>query len=229
MLLRRTAPTDTDTPPVPALPPCAAAYGIVCAAVDTRTNQQARRRLMDGWPAAPRGRPGASVPTSAPLAPKALSTSLRSIFSPLPCTQQVAIKKIGDIFANPLDARRTLREIQARAAALGLPPSDASRAAAVAAGSTAGRQDWPVKQTRSRSSSPQILRHVRGHSNVITLLDLFPPSAGLHDFRRVPELVEAGGGWLWRGQRRSAAVCPEEPPLRRARSTALSRPLPSLQ
>lgn len=25
---------------------------------------------------------------------------------------QVAIKKIGDIFANPLDARRTLREIQ---------------------------------------------------------------------------------------------------------------------
>lgn len=29
-------------------------------------------------------------------------------------SQQVAIKKIGDIFANPLDARRTLREIQAR-------------------------------------------------------------------------------------------------------------------
>lgn len=26
--------------------------------------------------------------------------------------EQVAIKKIGDIFANPLDARRTLREIQ---------------------------------------------------------------------------------------------------------------------
>ncbi|KAL4859014.1 Proton/sulfate cotransporter 2 [Chlorella vulgaris] len=70
------------------------AYGIVCAAVDTRTNQQ------------------------------------------------VAIKKIGDIFSNPLDARRTLREIQ-------------------------------------------ILRHVRGHSNVITLLDLFPPSVGLHDFRDV--------------------------------------------
>jgi hypothetical protein len=29
--------------------------------------------------------------------------------------QQVAIKKIGDIFSNPLDARRTLREIQVRA------------------------------------------------------------------------------------------------------------------
>lgn len=46
------------------LPSLLAAYGIVCAAVDTRTNQQ------------------------------------------------VAIKKIGDIFSNPLDARRTLREIQ---------------------------------------------------------------------------------------------------------------------
>lgn len=29
----------------------------------------------------------------------------------------------------------------------------------------------------------QILRHVRGHSNVITLLDLFPPSVGIDDFR----------------------------------------------
>jgi hypothetical protein len=28
---------------------------------------------------------------------------------------QVAIKRIGDIFNNPLDARRTLREIQVRA------------------------------------------------------------------------------------------------------------------
>lgn len=45
-------------------PSPAAAYGIVCAAIDSRTNQQ------------------------------------------------VAIKKIGDIFSNPLDARRTLREIQ---------------------------------------------------------------------------------------------------------------------
>ena len=47
-------------------PFCAAAYGIVCAAVDTRSNTQ------------------------------------------------VAIKRIGDIFNNPLDARRTLREIQVR-------------------------------------------------------------------------------------------------------------------
>ncbi|KAL4424349.1 hypothetical protein ABPG75_001650 [Micractinium tetrahymenae] len=75
------------------------AYGIVCAAIDTRTNQQ------------------------------------------------VAIKKIGDIFGNPLDARRTLREIQ-------------------------------------------ILRHVRGHTNIITLLDLFPPSVGLQDFRDVYMVYE---------------------------------------
>jgi serine/threonine protein kinase len=75
------------------------AYGIVCAAIDSRSNQQ------------------------------------------------VAIKKIGDIFANPLDARRTLREIQ-------------------------------------------ILRHVRGHSNIITLLDLFPPSCGIHDFRDVYMVYE---------------------------------------
>lgn len=75
------------------------AYGLVCAAIDTRTNQQ------------------------------------------------VAIKKIGDIFANPLDARRTLREIQ-------------------------------------------ILRHVRGHSNVITLLDLFPPSTGLNVFNDVYMVYE---------------------------------------
>lgn len=75
------------------------AYGIVCAAIDSRTNQQ------------------------------------------------VAIKKIGDIFANPLDARRTLREIQ-------------------------------------------ILRHVRGHCNIITLLDLFPPSCGIHEFRDVYMVYE---------------------------------------
>lgn len=41
----------------------------------------------------------------------------------------------------------------------------------------------PPTNRHSFRPPPQILRHVRGHSNVITLLDLFPPSAGIHDFR----------------------------------------------
>ncbi|GAB4821651.1 hypothetical protein N2152v2_008697 [Parachlorella kessleri] len=60
--------------------------------------------------------------------------------------QKVAIKKIGNIFDNPLDARRTLREIQ-------------------------------------------ILRHLRGHSNIIGLLDVFPPPVG-HTYRDVYMVYE---------------------------------------
>lgn len=110
--------------PPPLLP---AAYGIVCAAVDTRTNQQvwlqgvAGRRQCSQCACRAAGKGGhgilASSPRAAPPFIAALSDraraergSKRRPYGVL----QVAIKKIGDIFANPLDARRTLREIQAR-------------------------------------------------------------------------------------------------------------------
>lgn len=69
--------------------------------------------------------------------------------------ERVAIKKIGGIFGNPLDAKRTLREIQ-------------------------------------------ILRHLRGHSNVIGLKDLFPPPTGpteYNDVYMVQEVCHAGYQW----------------------------------
>ncbi len=116
-----------------------AAYGIVCAAIDSRTNEQ------------------------------------------------VAIKKIGDIFANPLDARRTLREIQVNrwlclVGVLFIRLRDllVSFWAAQLRGACC---KVSLPQPLCLCPPVQILRHVRGHSNIITLRDLFPPSCGVHDFR----------------------------------------------
>lgn len=55
------------------------------------------------------------------------------------------------IFDNPLDAKRTLREIQ-------------------------------------------ILRHLRGHSNVVGLLDAFPPPVGPHAYKDVYVVYEVRAG-----------------------------------
>lgn len=188
---------------------------------------------------------------------------------------QVAIKKIGDIFTNPLDARRTLREIQVRfppalpptwplcppppppptcpalpcpakrtrgmrqrggeevdgvgnalrgplSCLLGSPGMRQQPRGAQAGAQARAARGWacaclPLQLTFLASGAaragagcrdpqplprlsypafhplgpwshlsspcPQILRHVRGHSNIITLLDLFPPAVGLHDFK----------------------------------------------
>lgn len=101
----------------------------------------------------------------------------------------MAIKRIGDIFSNPLDARRTLREIQVPAGRPGPPglrsgaPLSRLQLAHPCCSRNGGQPTLAPPMLTPPPCPMQILRHVRGHSNVITLLDLFPPSAGIHDFR----------------------------------------------
>ena len=119
--------------------------------------------------------------------------------------ERVAIKKVGNIFDNPLDARRTLREVQVRLWLGGVGRGGVGgvcahfmlacvfthaslRVSCTCEPCLQARTAIPnTKNTHARRPH-QVLRHMRGAPNVISLLDAFPPMSGLqppHHFQDI--------------------------------------------
>lgn len=154
------------------------AYGIVCSATDTRTNEKVAIKKIGARPCPARGAGqaatlpaaarvtnaaaggrrgagpaasgpwgGAGAPRDAPSLPLTHRTSPHTLHHPTP------LPPPGGIFDNPLDAKRTLREIR-------------------------------------------ILRHLHAaqrHANIISLHDLFPPPSNARNFRDLYMVTEVRG------------------------------------